>query len=247
MSSILSTETSAIKQTVADRNQQAAPVVTENWVKFFWGILITIAVVILVGILGANFVYIIKNNLTLILNKQTDYTSGFPYSMIGVSGGIPSSFASTCKDSFMKSRSFLTQYLNKLESINESIPFLLASFNLGIGTTLAYLVGLVTSVMGLKSSMNLAWFIFFWFFGYNWFMMFSLSTIQMLLFFITFAFVPLFKDFKETIKIIGNHFSLLVALFGVGFCITSFVCLDVTTSIIFTLYFLGSTIYNYKK
>lgn len=244
MSSILSTETSAIKQTVADRNQQAAPVVTENWVKFFWGILITLAVVILVGILGANFVYIIKNSSTLI---SSDY-SGFPYSMI-VPGGssIPISFASTCKVSFTESRSFLNQYLNKLKTTNESIPFLLASFNLGIGTTLAYLVGLVTSVMGLRTSMSIWWFIFFWFFGYNWFMMFSLSTIQMLLFFITFAFVPLFKEFKEIIKIIGKHFSLLVALFGVGFCITSFVCLDVTTSIIFTLYFLGSTIYNYKK
>ena len=180
-------------------------------------------------------------------------SKGWPYSMKAKSHVIENVltkvknwFANTCAESFINSRAILKAWLKLFNNEgalgNDSLQMLLAPINLALGLVIAFFVGLGSSTFALYNSAGLLFFILGFVFLYNFTFISALSLIQVILFLLTFLFLPLILDFKQVMYIFHSNLSLLTTLLGLLSCISALFCFDLTTSTIFIVAFVLITV-----
>jgi hypothetical protein len=181
----------------------------------------------------------------------------FPYSMKkkshltdNIFQKIKNWFALTCAESFMVSRGILKSWLNLFskKSIlgNDTIQLLfVAPLNLGIGSNIAFIVGLVSTLMALLNTGGVGGFILGFIFIYNFIFMAITSILQSMLFVLTFLFLPLIIDAKKVLYILHCNISTLSTLFGLLTCITAIFSFNMTTASIYTVAFFLITVISF--
>ena len=180
-------------------------------------------------------------------------SKGWPYSMKVKSHFLESFtikvknwFANTCAESFITSRDILKSWLRLFNPEgalgNDTLQMLLAPLNLALGLVIAFFVGLGSTTFALYNSAGFLFFIIGFVLLYNFTFISALSVIQVILFLLTFLFLPLILDFKEVMYIFHSNISLLTTILGLLTCISSLFCFDLTTATIFIVAFVLITI-----
>ena len=183
-------------------------------------------------------------------------SKGWPYSMKVKSHLIESVltkvknwFANTCAESFITSRDILKAWLRLFNPEgalgNDTLQMLLAPLNLALGLVIAFFVGLGSTTFALYNSAGFLFFIIGFVLLYNFTFISALSVIQVILFLLTFLFLPFILDFKEVMYIFHSNISLLTTILGLLTCISALFCFDLTTSTIFIVAFVLITIISF--
>ena len=183
-------------------------------------------------------------------------SKGWPYSMKVKSHFLESFtikvknwFANTCAESFITSRDILKSWLRLFNPEgalgNDTLQMLLAPLNLALGLVIAFFVGLGSTTFALYNSAGFLFFIIGFVLLYNFTFISALSVIQVILFLLTFLFLPFILDFKEVMYIFHSNISLLTTILGLLTCISALFCFDLTTSTIFIVAFVLITIISF--
>ena len=183
-------------------------------------------------------------------------SKGWPYSMKVKSHFLESFtikvknwFANTCAESFITSRDILKAWLRLFNPEgalgNDTLQMLLAPLNLALGLVIAFFVGLGSTTFALYNSAGFLFFIIGFVLLYNFTFISALSVIQVILFLLTFLFLPFILDFKEVMYIFHSNISLLTTILGLLTCISALFCFDLTTSTIFIVAFVLITIISF--
>lgn len=290
-----------IQEKIKEKEAENSNLPRENWKRFAYLSLFSFLIILGVGLLGANFMYITSLTPTsldrLLPSKDTDYfdesvlkgggasgidsdyscssgsgtgslgafnnsfsflpSKGFPYSMKKPSAALESFplkfknwFANTCAESFMTSRSILKMWLrlfSKNSALgNHTIQMLfIAPLTLSLGSGIAFIVGLFSTILALYNSSGFLGLMVGFLLLYNFVFISTLSTIQVILFIMTFLFLPLILDFKKVIHILHCNSSILTTLFGLVTCISAFLSFESTTAAIYTVLFVLMTVISF--
>jgi hypothetical protein len=187
----------------------------------------------------------IINNNSLFKSFSILPSKEFPYTMKKKSSVLESFFqktknwfVDTIATSFMTSRYLLKTWLKLFSKKNDTLQMLLiAPLNFWFGSGIAFIVGLVSTLMALYTASGNVGFILGFIFLYNFSFMSTLAVIQSFLFSLTFLVLPLILDFKKVMSIFHCNISTLTTLFGLLTCITALFCFDITSASIYILTF----------
>lgn len=276
-----------IQEKIEEKENNNSSLPKANWRRFAYLSLFSFIFILIISILGSNFIYMTSLSAIALENtflpvkadfytekgekynqsggydkeyytyddncsgksKSGDFSKmsflpskGFPYSMYatpnsnaGIIQKIKNWFSATCLESFINSRSVLRGWLGFFSQGsflgNDTIQMLfIAPLNLLLGSTIAFIVGLITTIMALYKTSGFIAFILGFIFLYNFAFISTISVIQSVLFALTFLFVPLIVDFKKVMSIFHCNITTITTLFGLLTCINALFTFDLTTS-----------------
>lgn len=176
--------------------------------------------------------------------------SNWPYSMYknefipGFIQSFKNWIAKLTASSFIIHRSLLNQWLHFTKGLNDSLKMvLLAPLTLLFFPTV-FIVGFFITIYTVFEA-NLLWGLAGFFLLFMWPIVNTIASIQTVKYIILLTITPLYRNFNDIKRIFNCNLNTVYLLFGFFVCISSFLTLDITTSIIATVIYAFTTIISF--